>query len=294
MSTIRNCFITILAVLIPTGLFAGEPQCCTCSQQSVVGTYAVAAEGTVMMTLPGPTQIFLPVAGLSIVTIDSHGTVSAPGYMAVGGAAQWYAQMPGIMTVNSDCTGLIEWKDGEETVMTGELIIHKGGDEINSIVIQGNPSLSPTITGRWKRISRVPDLYHQGVCSPDRVVGTYVAHQSGFNMVSGVMPVPAALLGRVSIGYDGSIEMSGTAMVAGNQMPFTLEDGVWEEGELACTGTITGSIMAGGTIRGEMEGWFVVLDHGNELWGIGIDDPSGNPVVLGTMKRISRLPVELE
>ncbi len=287
MFTMRNCLIAILALLIPAGSFAGQPQCLTCTQQTVVGTYAIAADGTAMMTLP--------VAGLSIVTIDSQGEVSAPGYMSIGDAAQWYPQMPGTITVNDDCTGEIAWKNGEgETVMIGELIIHKGGDEINSIVVQSNPSMSPTITGKWKRISRVPNLYHQGVCRPGCVVGTYVARQSGVNMVPGVGPVPAAMLGRVSIDYDSTIEMIGTAVVAGNPMSFTL-DGVWEQGELACTGWITGSIMAGGTIyMGELEGWIVVLDGGNELWGIAIDDPSGNPVALGTMKRVSRPPLDLE
>lgn len=250
-----------------------------------------------MMMLPGTAQyVPVPVADLSIVTIDSKGAVSAPGYMVVGGAAQWYPQMPGTITVNTDCTGEIAWKDLEgETVMASELIIHDGGDEINSILIEGGPLGAPTVKGQWKRISRMPNLYHQGVCQPGCVVGTYVARQSGVNMVDGVGAIPATLLGRVSIDYNGTIEMSGTAMVAGNRMSFTLENGMWEEGELACTGWITGSIMAGGTIyTGELEGWIVVLEGGNELWGIATDDPSGNPVALGIMKRVSRLPMELE
>ncbi len=297
MFTIKNCFIAILVLLIPTGAFAGQPQCYNCTQQTVVGTYAIASEGITMMTLPGmPEKVPVPVASLSIVTIDSQGTVSAAGYMAAGGEAQWASGMPGTVTVNPDCTGEIAWKNGEgETVMIGELIIRKGGDEINSIMTQGGPIGAPTITGRWKRISRVPNLNHQGACRPGFVAGTYVARQSGVNMVEGVGAVPAALLGRISIHRDGSIEMVGTIVVAGNPTPFTLEDAVWEKGEVACTGRITGSVMAGGTIyMGEIEGWYVVLDHGNELWGIGIELPGGYPVALNTMKRISLWPKELE
>ncbi len=295
MFTIRNFFFAILALLISAGSAAGQPRSFTCTQQTVVGTYAVAAEGTVLMTLPDMTQALLPVAGLSIVAIDSQGGVSAPGYIAVGGAAQYYPQMPGTITVNADCTGEIAWKNLEgETVMTGELIIHKRGNEINSILVQGSPLAAPTVTGQWKRISRVPDLQHQRVCRPGCVSGTYVARQSGVNIVDGVGAIPAALLGLVSIDHSGEIEMSGTAMIAGTPMPFTLVNGLWEEGELACTGRTTGSIMAGGINNmGELEGWIVVLDGGNKLWGIAIETGSGSPVALGTMKRVSRRPMEL-
>jgi hypothetical protein len=283
MITMRNCSAAILASLFLAGSLAAQPNRCT--QRTVVGTYAFAYDGTVMMAgISAP----VPVAGLSIVTIDPEGAVSAPGYMAVGGAPQWYPQMPGTITVNTDCTGTVDWGGG----MVGELIVQDGGVEISSIMISGGPLGSPTVTGRWKKISRVLDIHH-----PCSVVGTYVARQSGID-ITGFGPVPDALLGRVSVGYDGTIAMSGISMPGGNPMPITLADGEWEEGELACTGSITGNIIADspmGPIEvGKVKEWFVVLDGSNELWGIIVEGPAGDPVSLGTMKRVSRQPAGLE
>ena len=297
MFTIRNYFIVVLFILFPAVSFAGQPQCCNCTQQTVVGTYAVASEGTTMMTLPGMTEKMpVPVVSLAILTIDHNGAVSAAGYMAVGGEAQWASQMPGMVTVNPDCTGEIAWKNGEgETIMIGELVIGKGGGKISSIMTQGGPLGEPTVTGRWKRISRIPNLQYLNICRPGCVFGTYVTGQSGVNMTETAGAVPTALLGRLSIHRDGSIEMTGTIVVAGNPTPFTLEDAVLEKGEVACTVRITGSVIAEGTVyMGDIEGWYVVLDHGNELWGIGIELSGGYPVALGTMNRISLWPKDFE
>ncbi len=282
-------------MLIPAVSLAGPS--CRCKQQSVVGTYAVAAEGTMTMTLEDGTQAPAPVAGLSIATIDPEGDVSAAGYMVVGGVAQYSPLTPGTITVNTDCTGEIAWKNDEGEIFTaGELIVQKGGSEITSIMTQSGLG-TPTVTGRWKKISWVPynSHNHSPVCSPLCTRGTYVAHQRGINIIPEVGPVPGAFLGRTSIYYNDTVEMSGTGMIAGTKMPFTLANGVWEEGELECTGTITGDIMAGGVqYMGQVESWFVVLDGGSELWGIALEDPTGNPVALLTLKRSSWWPTSFE
>jgi hypothetical protein len=250
-----------------------------------------------IMKLDGGKQVSAPSVGLSIITIDRKGIISASGYTVLGSQIIRYGiepddpAMAGRITVNSNCTGIVEW-DGDTI---SELIVLEGGNEINSINIS-SPVGAATATGRWKRISPIPDLHlPAGKRYPHRGVGTYVACQNGINMISGIGPIPAALLGRASIHKDGSTEMSGTAVVAGKQMPFTFEDGEWEEGELACTGTLRASLMAGGIqYMGEIEGWFVVLDGGKEIWGISIADPSGVPVSLGIMKRVSMWPSDLK
>jgi hypothetical protein len=282
MVTKQNCYIAVPALLFLAGSLAAQPQ--RCAQQTVVGTYALAYDGTVIMA-----QMPVPLAGLSIVTIDRQGEVSAPGYMSVGGAVQWYPQAPGTMTVNTDCTGEIGWKDDQgQTTGTGNLMIRDGGDEINSIMIYSSAG-APIITGRWKRISRVPDIGHPGVCAPHSAVGRYVARERGVHMIPGVGPVPGAMLARGYIDYDGTIATSGTTVFAGNPIPITIANGKWEDGQLACTGRGTADVMAGGTqYIGQVEDWFVVLDGGNELWGISIADPTGNPVALWTVKRASR------
>ena len=288
---------TILVLLFPAVCLAGQP--CRCTQQNVVGTYVLAYEGTLLTTLEDSTQVPVPTAGLSIVMIDWPGTVSAHGYMAVGDNITQFGiepndpEMSGEIIVNSDCTGIVDWGDD----MVGELIIQNGGSEISSIMISGGPLGSPIVTGRWKRISRIPDIKHPLVrrWSFVGIGGTYVLHQSGVNIIPGIGPAPGALLGLTSINDNGTLGFRGTAMVAGTYMPFTLVDGMWEEGELACTVRATGGIMAGGVqYFGEVEDWIVVLDGGNELWGIALSEPSGSPVTLLTAKRVSLRSEELE
>jgi hypothetical protein len=289
MVTKRNCYTAILALLFLAGSLAAQPHSCT--QQTVVGTYALAFDGMVITS-----QAPVPVAGLSIVMIDPSGIVNAPGYMAVGSAPQWYPQGPGAMIVNTDCTGEVAWKDGQgQTIGIGELIVRDGGDEIDSIMIY-SASGFPVITGRWKRISRVPDIDHPGMCSPHSVFGTYVAREKGVHVIPGAGPVPGEMLARIAIDHSGTVAMSGMVMIAANStpMPITIANGKWVEGALACTGMGTGDLEVGGTKIGSVEDWFVVLDGGNELWGISVADPIGNPVALWTVKRASHQPADQE
>jgi len=94
-------------------------------------------------------------------------------------------------------------------------------------MIGRSPFGAPTVTGRWKRISRIPDLNNRYACWSNYVFGTYVACQNGYtkNIETGL--IPTAFLNRASICYNGMVEMNGTATVAGSQMPFTFEDGEW-------------------------------------------------------------------
>ncbi len=133
------------------------------------------------------------------------------------------------------------------------------------------------------------------VCSPLCVRGTYVAQQSGFNFVPEVGPVPGGWLGHIVFYHDNTFECRGMAMPGGTQMPFTFANGVWEDGELECTATGIGDIMAYGVqYVGQVENWFVVLDGGSELWGIALSEPAGSPVSLVTAKRSSVWPISLK
>lgn len=286
----RSWYIALLALLIPAGAVAGQP--CHCSQQFVLGTYAWTIDGTGVVTLPDTTQKRVPVAALGVVTIDNEGIISVSGYLSIAGQIIRKGIDPedpsytGVMTINSDCTGILEWDDGGVV----ELIVHSRGDEITGIMVSGNPVLSdPMITGRWKRISWTPVIHGSGGRRPYLVGGTYITRMSGVDILPGVpTPVPEEVLGFSYIGYDGTMEGSSTAMFPGMRVPVTIEDGAWEEGELAYTGMTTGSLMAGGAYRGELENWSVILDGGNEIWGIFLSNPTGGTTVsLVTSKRVS-------
>ena len=291
----RYCYTAILALLFLAGSLMAQPNRCT--KRTVVGTYAVAAEGMTFMTLEDGTQMPVPIASLTVATIYPGGEVSSSGYVAVGDQIMRFGIEPGDpvmsseITVNPNCTGIENLNSGQ----IGELIIQNNGDEISSIMIQGGPLGSPIITGRWKRISRAPDGHCPRVNWSHSVGGTYVARSSGISIIPGVGAAPDALLSRVSIGYDGTMEAIGTAMPAGTQMPFTIANGAWEEGGLPYTLTFSGTMMAGGMqAMGDVYYWGVALDGGNELWSIALAVPIGNPVALMTAKRTSRRPTDFE
>jgi hypothetical protein len=298
MSAIRICSIIIPVLLMPTASFAWQPHCYTCSQQTIAGAYAFETEGTVIMTLEDGTQAPVPSASLSIITIDHEGSLSAHGYTVVGNQITQYGigsddpAMFGTITVNPDCTGIVKFDDGT----ISEVAIYERGNQLKSIMVS-SPSGFPAVTGWGKRISLRPDISCTRICCPNRVVGTYIISQRGINMTEEYGPVPNAFMGSVSVHYNSTVEMKGSIMiaVAGAKIPFTFENGEWQEGELAYNGWMTGTVMAGGSqVLGQPENWFVVLDGGNELWGIALDDGGGNPVALTTMERVSLWPADLK
>jgi len=256
----------------------------------VGGTYAAAFEGTLMVTLGDGTKKPVPNAFLGIGVVDGEGNMSQHGYLVVGNQAIRFGIEPedppftGKITVNPDCTGIVELSRGE----VFEVIVDPRGEEVNYIETV-SPSGAPTFTGRAKRISWAPpDQLRSNGNRPYLLGGTYVTRMKGVNLNPEVGPLPSAALGFGTIGYDGTYGFSGTKVVAGTSIPIVFENGGWEDGELPYTGTVTGSVIAGGTqYLGEYEGFFVVLGRGDEIWCLSLEEPAGSPVVTGVMKRVS-------
>ena len=72
-------------------LLPGQPAQCT--QDTVVGTYATAAQGVMLVpSSTGGQAAAVPAASLAILSIDSQGRMSGKGYGAMGGGV---GQVPG-------------------------------------------------------------------------------------------------------------------------------------------------------------------------------------------------------
>jgi hypothetical protein len=284
MSRLLFCIRVIACGLLSAGIVLAQPV--SCNQASVVGTYGFTFEGTVLATSPTAALPALPRVGLALVSINQEGLISATFVQSIGGQFS-QGPMAGTMTVKPDCTAAIDWGSG----MTATAVVLKNGDEIHSMMLTGVPAWNPVIHGTWKRISHMPGELTS--CSTASVVGTYSFRSSGSVMAtppgaSQAVPVVMTMLGTGSIGYDGAFVSIGTGVAGKQVVPFE------SRGSFAtapdCTFSFTGTVAVNGVALASGAGWGVVLDGGNELWGISTADPMGAPVYWGTWTRISPIP----
>lgn len=267
----------------------------TCTLDTVVGTYAVSGQGTLIMTPPGASQpVAVPAAMLGVGSVDFEGAIAAPLVVQSRGGMISEGPMPATIDVNADCTGRITWQGGPAS----SIVILDGGDEIRGLISVAPPGMAAVFSGAWKRISHVPTSVVPQQCSPVSLHGTYAFSYQGIGMQAGpgvAMPAPYAMIGRVSFGYDGSVSGFGTGALGGRIVPFAMLNAKAVLNP-DCTGRITATFnVAGQNMPGQAEDFFVVLDGGNEVWTIEISTPSGaGPITLGNWKRLSPVPLPLQ
>jgi hypothetical protein len=286
MRILSLLFAGILAIGIP---LAAQPVHCT--PDTVTGTYALAYEGTVLITATGsPQPAAIPGVGLAMVSIDSKGAMTATGVQNIGGAAQQFPFMPmGSVTVNSDCTGAVNWSGGGVATM----VVLGEGQELNTMMTQCGPGMGGpcVIYGTWKRISRTPATVVAAQCSPGSIGGTYAYREHGYMMAPQAgspypQATPVASAAVASLGADGTPRATGVASIGGQIVPLTAAAGTWQL-KSDCTASMTFNFTVQGVPMGQGQEWAVVLDGGNEIWGIEMQSPMGQPVVIGIMRRIS-------
>lgn len=276
-----------LAFPLALVLVAAAPaaaQHATCAQRMVVGTYALAVQGSTLMTLPGQSQPSkLPFASLAVVSIDREGVLEGIANAVFAGKV---AQSPvsGLVQVNQDCTALVT--TGVGTTSTD--VILDGGDTLVGLMIEF-PAGKPALMGTARRISRAP-LSAGWSGRRARVRGTYSVTYTGDYMVpvpgtTQRLPVPASMLSVVSVDRWGTVEGRGTASIGGQAMPYEITEGQLTLGD-DCTATVEMSVMSGG-LADTGKSWMVVLGEGEELWSIQIESRSAVPVMSGVWKRIS-------
>lgn len=282
----------LLLVIFGGGLLFGQPARCT--QDSVVGTYAVAAEGTMLVTPPGASQPMpVPIANLSLVWIDRTGVMSGQGFGSLGGAV---SETPGAgsIQVNPDCTAVLKTAVGTSSV---DVILNKG-EEMQGLMVQA-PGGKPVVRGIARRISRLgcssmfchPPFVN--LCSASDVHGIYAVNFQGTYMVSQPgtpqpVPVPSLGVALASIDGQGQISGFGTITMAGEALDYQIARGQIDV-QPDCTAIAQMSVQSG-AVADEGKSWLVVLDGGDELWAIQTESRVAEPIVTAIWKRISPIP----
>jgi hypothetical protein len=281
----RHRLNPILSLLVVPVLCAPLLAQMPCTQQTVVGTYAFLQQGNTLVTLPGAVQpVALPFAALAAVSIDSAGAISGEGYGALAGQVA-QASANGSIQVNPDCTASSTPENG----IVDTNVILDGGNEIRGLMLQ-SPVGKPVIQGVGKRISRAPGIVRPRRCSLAKVHGTYGITHQGIYMTpqpgtSQPIPVPALILGEVSIDSQGGLMGGGTISLAGTAMKYEIVRGQIQS-DSDCTAIVQLSVKSG-ALADEGKAWMVVLEGGDELWLIQTESQRVGPVVTGIWKRMS-------
>ena len=267
-------------------MLPGQPAQCT--QDTVVGAYAIATQGTMLVPSPaGGQPSALPAASLAILSIDSQGQMSGLGFGALGGTVSPISGA-GSIQVNPDCTAIVKTAMGTTSydVILGE------GEEIRGLMFQG-PGVIPLIQGIGRRISRIPATVAATQCSAADVHGTYAfTHQGTYIIPQSGTPQSvsqtALMIGLASIDYEGRLSGSGKSSIGNNSMDFTIA-----RGQLIvnpdCSARVRMSIQSE-PLTDEGESWIAVLEGGSELWAIQTSSSLAKPVVTGSWKRLSPIP----
>jgi hypothetical protein len=287
----------VMLLTFGSGLLCGQPPRCT--QDSVAGSYAIAAQGNMLITPAGAAQpISVPIANLALVSIDSQGTMAGQGFGSLGGTV---SQTPGAgsIQVNPDCTAVVTTAAGTKSI---DVVLDQG-QEIRGLMIQAAGG-KPVVQGAGRRICRFgrqpffcnprfQAIFRPAECSAADVRGVYAISYQGTYMVpqpGATQPVPVASLitALASIDYEGRLSGRGTATMAGDPQDYQILNG-----QIAvqpdCSATVQMSVGTG-TLTDEGKSWLVVLDGGNELWAIQTESRAGKPVLAGVWKRLSTIP----
>ncbi len=284
--------IVLVPVLLLAGACTAMAQPSYCMQDTVVGTYAVAAQGYLIITAADGSLIPVPVASLGIASIDSTGAITSLAYNSMGGQIA-SRPMPGAIAVNSDCTASVDWGGG----VTGALEIMDEGKEMHSQGLTAGAMGSTVAYGDWKRISRVPNTFIAAQCAPNAITGTYAVHMTGTLMMQvgdAVAPVPTALLGIGSAAFDGSAKATVSASIGGQVMPMEITSAGPITVNPDCTATVVWNHTSQGAPLGQSKHFIVVLDGGNEAWGLATENFKGQPVQSVVWNRMSPIPAKAQ
>jgi hypothetical protein len=275
--------ICIMIAPLACSFALAEPNLCT--QRTVVGTYALAVQGTTLITLPGSAQpVAAPFASLFLASIDSEGVMSSFGYDAFNGqVAQGTAA--GTVQVNPDCTAIVKTSTGT----TSTDIITDDGDEIWGLMTQF-PVGNPLLQGLAKRISHRPIVVGPAHCPASQVRGTYAVKYQGTYLISqpGVgqlVPMPALLIGLLSIDRQGQVSGAGTVSLGGKSVDYDANGSI--EVGTDCTAVVQLNVSSA-ALTDSGKSWMLILEGGDELLAIQTESQAARPVLAGVWKRISR------
>ena len=104
-STIARTFAIAAVAVLALGVSPlAKAEARTCSNATIKGAFARTDQGFV--TFPNSAPV--PLAGLSLMTFDGNGRLTATGYGSLNGTQFPASTSTGTYTVNADCTGHYE------------------------------------------------------------------------------------------------------------------------------------------------------------------------------------------
>jgi len=273
-----------------------QPQC---SQEMIRGTWVDYMQGVLLMNVAGSTQpVPAPTAGLVIFKIDWQGRFVAKGTMSIGGQIS-PGEVDGTFQVNPDCTATATFTmtpKGAPAPLPGQgierLIILDNGKTMLSMPTQ-NPMGPATQIETLRRMS-----VEDPVCTNETVRGAFGTTYQGYvmmNLPGQTQPtaVPFSYVGAGAVDYQGRMTGGGTFSQGGQIVPVTFPNSTMQVNQ-DCTGTMTWNIQPEGMnqpLPGQGMDKVVVVDNGEEILLLTVQGVQGNPVLLGSMKRMSMIPV---
>ena len=284
----------VLVLVLLAGACTAMAQPSYCMQDTVVGTYAIATQGYLIVPAADGSSIAVPEASLGIASIDSTGAVTSMSYNSMGGQIS-SGPMPGAITVNADCTAAIDWGEG----VTVAVVITDEGKEMHSQVLSLGGMGVAVAQNDWKRISRIPNTIVSAQCAPNAISGVYAVRMTGTIMMpqadsSQVIPVPMVLLGTGTTDLDGNAKASVMASVGGQMVPMEITSSAPATINPDCTAMVTWNHTSQGTPLGQSTHFIVVLDGGDEAWGLATQNFRGQPVQQVTWTRLSPIPAKAQ
>ena len=269
-----------------------------CSQEMIRGTWVDSMQGVLLTTAGSSQTVAAPTAGLVIFKIDWQGRFAAKGTESIGGEIA-NGEVDGTFQVNPDCTATATFTmtpEGAPGPLPGQgterLLILDNGKTMRSMPTQS--PMGPAIQIETLRRISVEDP----VCTNDTVRGAYGTTYQGWVMMTipgqkQPTPVPVSYIGAGAVDYQGRMSGSGTFSQGGQILEVTFPNSTMQINQ-DCTGTMTWNLQPEGMnqpLPGQGMDKVVAVDNGDEIILLTVQGVQGNPVMLGSMKRLSMTPV---
>lgn len=226
----------------------------SCSNGTLDGTYAFTISG--WATPPPKTanegKSSIPEAAVGLVTFDGAGNTATSFTLSHKGDISSGAGVPGVYSVNPDCTGFVA---GAGDFM---IVVLNGGAEITGV--QTDKDTTGTLDAR---------LQNAHDCAASSLSGTYSFTLAGFgtpppHLSPGNPSVPVALGGLMSLDGGGDFTGSFTSSHNGEINTFPSDSGMYSVNS-DCTGILSDA-TAGANFA------IVLLNGGAEALGIQTDN----------------------
>ena len=257
-----------------------------CSLDSVQGTWAYQSQGTMMTLAPGSsTPVAVPFVGFGVQKIDYQAKFTLNGRLNAGGQIQ-SIQVTGSIQVDPSCTATDSYTlPGVPGVRSDRLLIFDNGNEMRLMGTNAGGVAAAT----YRRVA-----WGEPQCTTDMVHGVYGGYFDGaYRMIppgqTDATVVPSSGIVGATIQWDGTGSGVATMSFGGAVVDVTFPQ-LTLQVKPDCTATMSWkAVSRSGNENGQEQ--FIILNNGNELWGMQTQNSSATPITVNRFKRLSMTPV---